>query len=50
ADLNRPNIESLKHLDHMYTSKPINTREITERLSKMFGSKPVESIEILDDM
>lgn len=50
ADLNRPNIESSKHPDHMYTSKAINTREITERLSKMIGSKPVESIEVFDNM
>ncbi|CAG8609282.1 163_t:CDS:2, partial [Dentiscutata erythropus] len=49
ADLNRLKIESSKHPDHMYTSKAINTREITERLSKMVISKLVESVEIFDD-
>ena len=36
-----------KHSDHMYTSKLINTHEITEKLSEIVvGSKLLDSIEI----
>ena len=36
-----------KHSDHMYTSKLINTHEITEKLSKIVvGSELLDSIEI----
>ncbi|CAG8836191.1 22030_t:CDS:1, partial [Racocetra persica] len=40
-------IAEQKHPDHMYTSKPINTREIDQKLSEMeFGSKKIDSVEI----
>ncbi|KAF0550244.1 HCP-like protein [Gigaspora margarita] len=39
-----------QHPDHIYTSKLINTREITKRLSKLIASKPIEEIEIPDNL
>ncbi|CAG8674696.1 18540_t:CDS:1, partial [Racocetra persica] len=43
-------IYSQKHPDHMYTSKLINAREITERLSVMAGSKSIDSLKFLHDV
>ncbi|RIB06387.1 kinase-like domain-containing protein [Gigaspora rosea] len=49
ADTLKHKIWPSKHSDQMYTSKKINTREITEKLSKLVLSNSLDDMEIPND-
>ncbi|CAG8849207.1 3090_t:CDS:1, partial [Gigaspora margarita] len=49
ADKICPNPVMKIHPDHMYSSKLINTRKITESLLNLKVSNPIKSMEIPND-